>query len=95
MRRRSREAARSTTSGGRSGSSIEQTGEQWIACRRDRRLCAWFVLGVEPLSHATLRARLQEIGVVGGFFEDHRPPHPKLTLYQLSEALMAYVEEAK
>lgn len=68
-----------------------QTGEQWV---RPTELAAYlrYVLGVEPLSHGTLRARLREVGVVGRYFEDYRPPHPKLALYQLTDEL---VEGAK
>jgi hypothetical protein len=51
-----------------------------------------WVVGVEPLAHGTLRARLYEIGVVHRYFEDYRPPHPKLGLYQLTEALVEHVE---
>jgi len=69
------------------------TGEQWI---RPGELAAYvrWVLGVEPLSHGTLRARLQEIGVDGRYFEDRRPPHPKLALYRLSESLIEGLEGA-
>ena len=71
-----------------------QTSEQWL---RAGEVAAYvrYVAGVEPLSHATLRARLHEIGVEGKHFEDYRPPHPKLTLYGLSEALIEYVEAPK
>ena len=44
------------------------------------RSCRW-VLGVEPLAHSTLRARLREIGVVARRFEDWGGCHPKLGLY--------------
>jgi hypothetical protein len=47
-----------------------------------------YVVGVEPLSHSTLRARLHEIGVVAELFEDRRPPHPKLNLYHLTDSLI-------
>jgi hypothetical protein len=64
-----------------------ETGEQWI---RPGELATYlrFVIGVEPLAHATLRARLHEVGVVGKHFEDYRPPHPKLDLYQLTNELI-------
>jgi hypothetical protein len=67
------------------------TGEQWV---RPGELATYlrFVIGVEPLPHSTLRARLREIGVVGRYFEDYRPPHPKLALYQLTDELIQNVE---
>jgi hypothetical protein len=68
-----------------------QTGEQWLRCGETATYLRW-VLGIEPLSHATLRARLREIGVVGREFEDYRPPHPKAKLYQLTEALIESVD---
>jgi hypothetical protein len=68
-----------------------QTGEQWLRAGEVATYLRW-VLGVEPLSHASLRARLIEIGVVGRYFEDYRPPHPKLSLYQLTEALIETVD---
>lgn len=72
----------------------QQTQEQWIRASEAASYVR-FVLGVEPLSYATLRARLNEIGVAGKYFEDYRPPHPKLTLYRLSETLVTYAEESK
>jgi hypothetical protein len=63
------------------------TGEQWIRPTELAAFVRW-VIGVEPLAHATLRARLREIGVVGQRFEDYRPPHPKLGLYQLTTELV-------
>lgn len=69
----------------------EQTSEQFIRAGEAAAFVRW-VLGVEPLSFSTLRARLSEIDVVGKRFEDYRPPHPKLTLYQLTEELVEYVE---
>lgn len=70
------------------------TGEQWI---RPGETATYLrhIVGVEPLSHSTLRARLREIGVVGRQFEDYRPPHPKLGLYQLSESLIEFVDGPK
>ena len=63
-----------------------QTGQQWVRAGETAAFVRW-VMGVEPLSGATLRARLHEIGVEGRLFEDYRPPHPKLQLYELTEAL--------
>ena len=63
-----------------------ETGEQWVRAGETAAYVRW-VLGVEPLSATTLRARLYEIGVVGRLFEDYRPPHPKLHLYQLTDEL--------
>ncbi len=63
-----------------------QTGEQWVRVGETATFVRW-VVGVEPLSHATLRARLHEIGVVGRLFEDYHAPHPKVQLCSaLSEA---------
>ena len=53
-----------------------------------RRRSVRLVVAVEPLSHATLRARLHEIGVVGRLFEDYHAPHPKVQLYQLPDELI-------
>jgi hypothetical protein len=71
-----------------------KTAEQWV---RSSELAAYLrhVIGVEPLPHSMLRARLREIGVVGRYFEDHRPPHPKLMLYQLTESLVETIEDEK
>jgi hypothetical protein len=70
------------------------TGEQWIRTGETATYLRW-VIGVEPLSHGTLRARLREIGVVGRQFEDYRPPHPKLGLYQLTDSLIDFVNGGK
>jgi hypothetical protein len=69
-----------------------QTHEQWLRAGEIATYVRW-VLGVEPLSHATLRSRLSEIGVIARPFEDYRPPHPKLTLYQLTESLIEGLSE--
>ena len=63
------------------------TGEQFV---RPGELAAYlrYTVGVEPLSHSTLRARLREIGVVGRRFEDYRGSHPKLNLYALTPGLI-------
>jgi hypothetical protein len=63
------------------------TGDQWLRAGETATFVRW-VIGVEPLSGATLKARLHEIGVVGRPFEDYRPPHPKLNLYQLTDRLI-------
>lgn len=70
------------------------TGEQWV---RPGELATYlrFVVGVEPLPHSTLRSRLHEIGVVGKHFEDYRPPHPKLDLYQLTDELIETVGDKR
>jgi hypothetical protein len=70
------------------------TGEQWVRAGELATYIRW-VLGVEPLSHATLRARLSEVGVVGRLFEDYHPPHPKLNLYGLTEELVESLETRK
>jgi hypothetical protein len=67
------------------------TGEQFVRSGETAAFVRW-VLGVEPLSYSTLRARLADVKIVGRFFEDRRPPHPKLMLYRLTERL---VEEAE
>jgi hypothetical protein len=67
-----------------------QTREQFL--RVGETACYLrYVVGVEPLSHATLKARLHEIGVVAKLYEDYRPPHPKAQLYQLSDELIEQV----
>lgn len=71
-----------------------ETGDQWIRQGETATYLRW-VIGVEPLPHTTLRARLREIGVIGRRFEDYRPPHPKLGLYQLTESLIEGVDGAK
>jgi hypothetical protein len=67
------------------------TGEQWIRAGETATYLR-YVIGVEPLPHGTLRARLREIGIVGRYFEDYRPPHPKLALYQLTDELIEQVD---
>jgi hypothetical protein len=69
----------------------KETGEQWVRVGEAATYLRW-VLGVEPLSHQTLRARLREIGVIGRFFQDYRPPHPKARLFQLTEELVESVD---
>lgn len=69
----------------------EKTGDQWVRVGETGTFVRW-VVGVEPLSHGTLRARLHEVGVVGRLFEDYRPPHPKLNLYQLTSELIEGLE---
>jgi hypothetical protein len=69
----------------------EQTAEQWVRAGETATFLRW-VLGVEPLSHSTLRARLSEIGVEARRFEDWRAPHPKMVLCQLTDELVEYVE---
>jgi hypothetical protein len=71
-----------------------QTGEQWLRAGEVAAYVRW-VLGVEPLAHSTLRARLAEIGIKGRYYEDRRRPHPKLALYRLSEAFVEFVEGEK
>jgi hypothetical protein len=68
-----------------------QTGDQWVRVGETATYVRW-VIGVEPLSGKMLRARLHEVGVVGRLFEDYRPPHPKLQLYQLPEGLIGGAE---
>ena len=52
-----------------------QTGEQWPASGRDRRRsCATSSGSAKPLSHATLRARLHEIGMGGCSSRSTSPP---------------------
>jgi hypothetical protein len=68
-----------------------QTGEQWLRASETATYVR-HVIGVEPLQHSVLKARLHEVGVVGRYFEDYRPPHPKLALYQLTDELIENVE---
>ena len=68
-----------------------ETGDQWVRAGETAAYVRW-VLGVEPLAAATLRARLVEVGVVGRLFEDYRPPHPAATLTSLAEALIGGLE---
>jgi len=63
-----------------------QTGQQWVRAGETAAFIRW-VVGVEPISPATLKARLNEVGVIGRKFEDYRPPHPKRNLYELPEPL--------
>jgi hypothetical protein len=69
----------------------EQTGEQYVRAGEAgvfvREIC-----GGKGIDHPTLRARLSEIGVERCYFEHHSPPHPKLTLYRLTEELVEHVE---
>lgn len=69
-----------------------QTGEQWLRAGETGAFIR-YVLGVEPLSPGYLKARLSEIGVVHRPFEDYRPPHPKLRMYQLTEELIEGAED--
>lgn len=71
----------------------EMTGFQYVRSGEAATFVRW-VLGVRELAHSTLRARLAEIGVEAQHHQDHRPPHPKLTLYKLSEDLVEYIESA-
>jgi hypothetical protein len=68
----------------------DQTGEQFVRAGETACYLRW-VVGVEPLAHQTLRARLQEIGVVGKLFEAYQAPHPKAQLFQLSDELIEQV----
>lgn len=64
-----------------------QTGEQWLRVGETATFVRW-VVGVEPLPHKALRARLYEIGIVARLFEDYHAPHPKAQLYGLPEAFI-------
>jgi hypothetical protein len=66
----------------------KETGEHWLRAGETATFVRW-VVGVEPLSHATLKARLHEIGMTARLFEDYRPPHPKLNLLRVSDELIA------
>jgi hypothetical protein len=69
----------------------KHTGEQWIRAGETFTFIKW-VEGADRLDRADLRARLSEIGVESFNREDHRPPHPKATLYRLTEGLVEYVD---
>ena len=64
-----------------------ETAKQWVRVSEAATYLR-HVQGVEPLSYQSLRSRLGEIGVECRLFEDYRPPHPKLTLYQLTDELV-------
>ena len=68
-----------------------ETEQQYV---RSQEIASYIrhVAGADPLPHTTLRARLHEIGVQRRYFEDYRPPHPKTTLYELTETLVEYAE---
>lgn len=70
-----------------------QTGEQWLRLRETGTYLRW-VLGAEPISAATLRGRLAEIGVEAKRFQDHRPPHPNAWLFRLTDELIEHVDGA-
>lgn len=72
----------------------KQTGEQFVRAAESIAFVRW-VVGAEPLSPSTFRARLAEVGVESKHFEDYRPPHPKALLYRLTEELIERVEGGK
>lgn len=72
----------------------KQTGEQYVRAGETFAFVKW-VEGAERLDQAGLRARLSDIGVESFHFEDYRPPHPKLTLYRLTDEFLDYLGAAK
>jgi hypothetical protein len=67
------------------------TAEHWLRVGETAAFVRW-TLGVEPLTYATLNARLAELGVTSRRFQDSRPPHPKAFLYRLTTELTADLE---
>lgn len=72
----------------------DQTGEQYIRSGEFATFL-WHVIGERGITRGTIRARLSEIGVEARYFEAYQPPHPKLTLFQLTDDLIEYVESMK
>ena len=72
----------------------ERTGEQFVRAAEAITFVR-YVGGAEPLSPGTFRARCSEIGVHPHLYEDYRPPHPKATLYRLSDALIEFAEASR
>lgn len=66
----------------------KHTGEHWLRAGEAVTFLR-YILGVEPLKHATLQARWHEIGCERRYFEDRRPPHPKAHLYRVPEGFLA------
>lgn len=52
----------------------------------------WHVVGVRELTRPGLRARLAEISVEAQRFEARQAPHPKLTMFRLTDDLVEYVD---
>jgi hypothetical protein len=71
----------------------KHTGDQYLRAGETATYMR-YVIGVEPLAHSTLRARLHEIGVEAAYFQDRRHPHPKALLYKLATELVAVMDEA-
>jgi hypothetical protein len=69
----------------------EESDEQWVRAGETATFVRW-VCGAEPLAFSTLRGRLHQIGVEWRPFEDYRPPHPKINLYQLTDELIEWIE---
>jgi hypothetical protein len=69
----------------------DETGDQFVRAGETATF-VWHVIGVRHLSRPGLKARLAEIGVENLRFEDYRPPHPKLSLFKLTEELVEYAE---
>ena len=69
----------------------KHTDEQFIRAGETATFL-WHVVGVRDLTRPGLRARLAEIGVAACRFEARQPPHPKLTLFQLTADLIEYAE---
>ena len=67
-----------------------ETGEQWIRAN-ETFYFAKHVCGSERVDRGKLTDRVAAIGVTHRKFEHHFDPHPKATLYQLTDALIEYV----
>ena len=67
-----------------------ETGEQFVRAGETATF-VWHVIG--DADHPTrLKAWLAEIGVENRRVEDARPPHPKLSLFKLTDELVEYAE---
>jgi hypothetical protein len=67
----------------------DQTSEQFVRAGETATF-VWHTIGVRQLTRPGLAARLAEIGVENRRYEDRRPPHPKLSLFRLTEDLVEY-----
>jgi hypothetical protein len=69
----------------------EETGEQWV--RAGEAFTFIYHVGGAKIDRPGLKARLASIGVESRHFEARQDPHPKATLYRLTDALVEYVED--
>jgi hypothetical protein len=69
----------------------KHTDEQFIRAGETATFL-WHVVGVRELTRPGLRARLAEIDIEAQRFEAHQAPHPKLTMFRLTDPLVEYAE---